>query len=493
MSSADAWNFAAPGSAYRPSDGWSSRTRYAPADFVTLLWRELWLMAIVFVAIAAVGLALAMAMKSQFTAYSSIRIGLGQEYVYQPRSGDAARGAVPTVDDVVQSELAIMKSRPVAEQAIHQIGMANIYPKLAKAGGADAMDKAVAAFSKSFDAEAAPDTSIVNVSFKGDDRVIAARALNAILEAYLIRRAEVMRPNTPAIEAQKAVTEARLSDVDQAYGNFLTFNNIGDFEAERDTLKAAQTTLEQQRLQVASTLKDKESRLGVLSQRLGGMASEQVVSRDVNLQGQQALNDLIAQRTKLLGTYLEGSEPIKDIDQKIAETQRANTARPTVGDSARRLGPNPIYQSVQNDQISTSAEVSGLKSQLTTLDQQIKDNTERQLKLASLEPQYQSLSRDRGILQDNAKQYAQREQESLAAQAIAEKGDDNVRIIARASPPLTGASLKKPVAVLAILLAAFTALCAGLLRVFLRPGAITPQTAGRTLDLPVLGTARMRR
>mgnify|MGYP001556805832 CR=1 FL=1 len=43
--------------------------------------------------------------------------------------------------------------------------------------------------------------------------------------------------------------------------------------------------------------------------------------------------------------------------------------------------------------------------------------------------------------------------------------------------------------VLVFLFAAFTAFCAGLLRVFLRRGFATPTSAARTLELPVLATA----
>ncbi|WP_216073739.1 hypothetical protein, partial [Acinetobacter baumannii] len=69
---------------------------------------------------------------------------------------------------------------------------------------------------------------------------------------------------------------------------------------------------------------------------------------------------------------------------------------------------------------------------------------------------------------------------------MAQKSNDNIRIAQRAVTPTEGKSLKKPVFVLAVLFAAFTALCVGLLRMFLRPGVPTPAAAARTLDLPVL-------
>ena len=47
--------------------------------------------------------------------------------------------------------------------------------------------------------------------------------------------------------------------------------------------------------------------------------------------------------------------------------------------------------------------------------------------------------------------------------------------------------------VLALLFGLFSALCAGLLRMVLRPGLPTRASAQRTLDLPVLGTATVKR
>ncbi|OIQ63893.1 hypothetical protein GALL_545620 [mine drainage metagenome] len=92
-------------------------------------------------------------------------------------------------------------------------------------------------------------------------------------------------------------------------------------------------------------------------------------------------------------------------------------------------------------------------------------------------------------MQANVRDYTVKEEQSRAAQEIAARTNDNIRIVSRATPPSKGKSLKKPVMVLALLFAAFTAVCAGLLRMFLRPGLPTAQSASRTLDLPVLAAA----
>ena len=65
-------------------------------------------------------------------------------------------------------------------------------------------------------------------------------------------------------------------------------------------------------------------------------------------------------------------------------------------------------------------------------------------------------------------------------------------MIERAAAPSRGSSLKLPLLALVFLFAGFTALCVGLLRVFSRRGFITPASAGRTLQMPVLAVAPMK-
>jgi len=119
--------------------------------------------------------------------------------------------------------------------------------------------------------------------------------------------------------------------------------------------------------------------------------------------------------------------------------------------------------------------------------------TQRLLRLAALEPRFIELTRDRDVLQTNVRDFVVKAQQDEAARQLASADNNNIRIVQRASAPSTGSSLKKPVFVLAFLFAGFTALCAGLLRMFLRPGLQTPASASRTLDLPVLATASYKR
>ncbi len=498
MSTADAWNYAAPGSAYRPQDGWSDRPRYAPADFITLLWRERWLMIGVFLVLFALGIAFAFTLKTTYTAYSSVLVRLGQEYVYQPRAGDAGRGAVPESDAVIASETEILGSSQLKERVINRIGIATLYPEL-KAGSTpaaktEAMAKAVQSFEKSFNIGTAPSIPTIKLSFEHEDPALAARTLNALMDEYLIyRRSVLMDASAPALKAQKESSQAQLTATDQAYQTFLDSNDLGDFESQKTALSQAQIQLEQQRYTLETSLREKQGRLTALNSQMAGLTAEAPLYRDLNLKANESRDDLRRKRAELLSRYNPDSTPVREIDQQIAELEKSLAATPAPGDAARRVGPNPIYQTLQTEKIQVTADVAAIRQSLFEVTDQLQEVKDRQLRLATLEPQFQGYSRDRTILQDNVRDFTDREQESLAAAAIAEQGADNIRIVGRATPPVQGESNKRIVAALALVLAAFTALAAGLLHIFTRGGLSTPASAGRTLGLTVLATAGVKR
>jgi uncharacterized protein involved in exopolysaccharide biosynthesis len=111
--------------------------------------------------------------------------------------------------------------------------------------------------------------------------------------------------------------------------------------------------------------------------------------------------------------------------------------------------------------------------------------------LVGLEAEYNTLATERSALQDSIKTFTQRIQENEAAQEM-KGGDDTVRVVEKASMPDRPKSLKRIILILSFLFAGFTALCAGLLRVYTRKGFANAQMASKALDLPVLAQAKTK-
>ncbi len=496
MASPGAWTSGREGP---PTPAAPARLRYDWWDLPAMLWRERWLMVLVFLVIFVLGAMAAFTMKTTYPATSSVLVRLGQEYVYEPRAGDAGRGAVPEADTVIQSETEILSSAHLKQRVIERLGLGLIYPELAKKYATAAPDQkrkimgqAIQEMTSDFKTETAPDTPIIRVAFTHENPEVAAKVLNTLLEEYLLYRRNVLAEITsPALEAQRRQFEQQLSKADDAYEQFLNANRIGDFTAEKTSLTQLQAQVEQQKYQTEAQLQDRLGRLATLDGQLGKVAPEIGLFRDQN-NGSDKLVQLKVQREDLLARYKPDARPVKELDAQIAQLQAGVNSGRTTGDGAKRFGVNPVYQTVQTERIQLAAEVEALRKAKGELDQQIQQLTDRRIKFAALEPTYQELSLDRDVLQANVRDFTVREQQSRAAQEIAAYSNDSIRIVERALPPTKGKSLKRPLFVLSFLFAGFTALCAGLLRAFLRPGMPTPRTASRTLDLPVLGAAPMK-
>jgi uncharacterized protein involved in exopolysaccharide biosynthesis len=485
----------------RAASGPTARPQYAPTDFVTLLWRERFLMLGVFLVIVALGFAFATTLKKSYTAQSSLFVRLGQEYVYEPRAGDAGRGAVPNTDEVIQSEAEILGSGELRERVIRKIGFVNIFPKhAAKYNGAtpEGKRKLIAegrdSIGKSLKIETAPDNSIIRLAYQNDNPEMAEKVLNTLLEEYLVyRRSLLIGSGDNVLQRQRDIFSQKLGQADAAYQDFLTTNDIGDFTAQKTALTQLQASVEQQRYSVEAQLQDRTGRLAVVEAELAKTPPEAILYRDVDMSASTKLAQLKLDREGLLARYTPGAQPVLDINAQIAQLERGLAAGRTGGEAARRSGPNPIWQTLATTRNDLRAEVAALQQSLAAYSQQTQGVNDRLLRLAALEPQFNELSRDRDVLSSNVRDFTVREQQDEAQRQMSAETSDNIRIVQRAVAPSTGKSLKKPVLALAIMFAAFTALCAGLVRMFLRPGLQTPASASRTLGMPVLATAGVKR
>jgi uncharacterized protein involved in exopolysaccharide biosynthesis len=498
MSTTSAWT-SVPHDPPSRSD-WAARARYAPTDFITLLWRERFLMLGVFLAIFLIGLAFAVTLKKTYTASSSLFVRLGQEYVYEPRAGDAARGAVPNVDQVTQSESEILGSGELRERVIRKVGYARIFPSNAAkyaSASPEAKRKLIAqgrdAVGRSLKIETAPDNSIIRLSYQNQDADVAEKVLNTLLEEYLIYRRSLLMSGDNGVERQRDLFARKLAENDAAYQAFLSGNDIGDFAAQKTALNQLQAQSESQKYATEAQLQDRIGRLASVQAELARTPAEAVLYRDSDMSASGKLAQLKLDREGLLARYRADAQPVRDIEAQISQLEQGVASGRTNGDGARRSGPNPIWQTLSSTRNDLTAEVAALRQSLTAYTQQVQDVNQRLLRLSELEPTFNQLSRDRDVLSSSVRDFTVKEQQDQAQREMSAEGSDNIRIVQRAVAPSTGKSLQKPVLVLAFLFAAFTAACAGLVRMLLRPGLQTPASAARTLNLPVLATAAYKR
>jgi len=495
MTYSSTWGSAAPG-----GGDWASRPRYTATDVGALLWRDRFLMLVVFVVIVVIGLGVALAMKTRYPAHASLLVRLGPEYVYQPNIGDAARGAIPTNDQLVQSEVEILDSPELRRRVIDELGMAEVMPSKARAYAAAPPAKKVqirevvaAAMGTNLKVDTAPDSDVVRVTYTDTDPARASLVLNRLLDDYLAYRTSVLQSSSqPVIDQQLRSFQDQLAQADADYEKFLADNQVTDFDAEKTSLNNLQSSDTDESYRVDARLKEIAGRLGEIDRQLGQVNPEVTLYHDTDPTASTKLLQLQIDRQDLLSRYTPTSQPVKDVDEKIAALQALMARGAAQSPGATRMGVNPLYQTVQTEQIQLTAEAASLHDRQAALTEQLNQIDARRQKLNEIEPEYLTLTQNRSLLEDDVKSLTQKQQDAEAQGAVG-KGFGTVRVVERPTPPASGTSLKKPVLLLALVFAAFTALCVGLARLFTRKGFPTAASASRTLDLPVLASAGYKR
>jgi uncharacterized protein involved in exopolysaccharide biosynthesis len=496
MIAPSAWT-ARPSAPAFTSDAAPSRRQFSTPEVLAGLWRERALMTIVFVVVMIVGVAFAFTLKTRYPAHASLLVRLGQEYVYEPRIGDAGRGAVPSTDQVIQSEVEILGSAGLHEQVVNAVGVGRLEPglagKFAAAGPAERAAltaQAVADLGLALKVESAPDDSIIRLTYSARDPDTATLVLSQLVQTYIAYRKQVLIDGAqPATADQRAILEQRLAQADNALQTFMADNQIGDFDAEKNALSTLRASLVDESYRVQARLSEIGGRLGEVDHQVATVAPQISLYKDANPAPNDKLLQLKLDRQDLLSRYKPDSQPVKDADRKIADLQAMIAAGQANSAGARREGPNPLYQAVETDKLQLTAEGASLRQRAAALTKQIGDVGQQQLRLLALEPRYEELLRDRDVLSDNVKSLASKAEEDEAAQAIAQKSNDNIRVVEPAVADVHGKSLRRPVLILSVLFAAFTALSAGLLATFMRGAPVDPAAVARDHDLPILATA----
>ena len=475
------------------NDGDAPRVQLGIGDWIKMMLKEIWLMLAVFSIIAAVGIAFAMTMQKKYTAEARLSVLVGEEYVSMLNSGGSGGEASPKQEQVIQSEIEVMTSAPVASRTVEAIGLDKLFsPKdLVVANGQSneqaRFNAAVEQVRKDFGASSTPNTTVIRLSMSNKNPEMAAKALNELINEYLIYRRMVLFENrTPGFEEQTDEFSKELASVNNQISEFLKTNNISDFDAENTNLQNLLATTRQSLYDATSKLSEAEGRYSSTSTAYSRLPSEIRLSFETDnskrkMELQQQLSEL---RTK----YTEQSRPVREMKQRIAAVDSVLNSDAGMNSGTVRTGPNPVKDSIATDRARNMAEVAAAKDRQEVLVAQVKQLQDRAMKLSSLRPQYEDLMRRKGVLDDQVKQFATRAANAKAQNQMAHKSNDNIRIIERASVPTKGKSMKKIAILGSILFAAFTALIAGILHALLSNNYPTPKSVGRTLGLPVLAT-----
>ena len=468
-----------------------ARPKLGLGDWAGLLWREKWLMMAVFSFLSLLGLSFAMTLEREYTATARLSVLLGDEYIFTPRVGAAGEGSSPKQEQIVQSEVEILTSAQVAERVVRGVGLGKLFDAqdIRITQGPDTPERriafGVADFQKKFGAAATPNTTVVRLAFTNRDPDIAALALNRLIDEYLGYRREVLfEDRTGSLSNQRTEFEVQLQAVNQELTGFMGRNGVADFEAERTSTQVLLANVRADLLSVQARQREAQGRWASTNQSYEREPAEVRLSFETDNSRRRI--ELASQLADLQTRYTDDSQPVRDAQRRIEALDQLLASEQGQAAGSTKTGTKPVRDTLNTDRARNLADVEAMDQRESVLAAQEAQLQARAVQLSQNRPEYEDLLRRKTILEEQVKQFSTREASARAQNELSRTSNDNIRVIERANVPTRGKSLKRYVAMGAIVFAALTALMAGLVRAFSRSGFPTSASVGRTLGLPVL-------
>ncbi|HEV2185774.1 MAG TPA: Wzz/FepE/Etk N-terminal domain-containing protein [Stellaceae bacterium] len=459
-------------------------------ELLSILFRERLKLILVFVGLCVLVVAYSYLLPPYYEATTRLLVKTGREF--QTRSDpNQPIVAVPssTKQEIVNSEIQILTSRDLAQAVIDRIGADKLYP------GASA-DIAVRDFQSDLKVAPVEQADVIDVSYRNRDRGVAIAALNAVVELYQQKHAEMFAdPRYKFLDVQTKQYQDQLDAVVKKEADIRSAKSLFDVDAQRAKLlddRAATTSiLEQLRSQSIDT----HQRIDFLNSRLKTtppLITAGVAPADAVEQAKARLLDLQVKSQQLHDRYVGDVKPMQDTEAEIARLKEFLARNDPLNRkewSQRNTAYDDMVVALNRamaDAAPLDQQIELREKQAQTIDARLRDLEEGATAIADLE-------RERRVLEELVHTYRTRYEEARMNEDLDRDRVVSISVIQHPDAPARPAGPRHlPFALAGILIGLVGS--AGLLLYYLvfRETLITVESVERLIGLPVVASVGAR-
>ena len=465
-------------------------------DLMLTAVTQKWRICLIFFCVMAVAVGIAVSIKPDYKAKSSLLVLLGTEHSFRPAAGQnfVNSGGVDA-EQVLRTESSIIGSDDLHRTVIREIGLAKMYPKLLEKPGpiqkwlmdvkryvtdtlgmtdpattgaeADPLNKAVELFARNLTITVDKKSSVIGVEFTNPDKNVAADALRVLETQYLALREKLYGDvQAPIVKVQQQDVGKQLAAADDALQTFKQQHDISNFADRRQILMKQQGDLEIALAKADSMVAGQQARLNSLNQQLAATTGGKK-NAAAALQG---MVQAFRQREEEAQSRYRGSPAVDEARREALDRQT---------DIARMQSTQAFNVQAELDKTSADLRYSiaghdAIAAQLADLNKQIG-------KLDADELQLHQLERNRAILEDNYKAVSKILDEREVVETVEAHRESSVRVIQPPRAPDLPLATRRLILmagiVISMLLSAGSVLMAHFFRaIYLRPEALEMDT-----------------
>lgn len=456
--------------------------------------------------------------KPLYETSSQILVTLGRGGLLFTNAGDQAPQVYLDQENVINSEIEILKSASTAEKVIEEMGGgAIIFPAIADSGlfsgnGKEKQNSkedsqvqlkaALLKFQEALSIQAMKKSSIINVSFRHPDARLCAEIVNKLTSTYVDHHSAI-RKTKKSYEFFKNQTDLlynKMTASGKELESFKKKHQISNFEEQKNIFLRQQADLQSVLNQTMSFEVEVSNRSAELRKKMESLPQNipQAKQDDYNQllisNLQSRLVELELQEKNLSNKYTDDNrslsnvrDEIRIVRNKLSEQENKTYLRST-------SGVNPVHQGLQQGLIRDEAEKKALSGKREMLVKQIASFEEKLSNLNRIELEYGQLKQQAESDRRNYDLYLAKLEESRISDAMDNEKISNVSVIEQASIPLKPVSPKPVLNIaLSIVFGFFGGLTLAFFSEYFNDRVENPEDIERFLNLPVLVSIPARR
>ena len=432
-----------------------------------------------------------------YEAGSNLLVKLGRDYVYRPEVGET-KIQIPqnliAQDEVINSEIEILRSRDLLEKVITTLGVEKMYPAIAEdpPTGMTSLQAAVIKLQKNLKIEGIKKSNVISVTFRHKYPSIAANTVNLLTELYRAKHLKIFGDtNLSFLENALNDYDRRLRESETSIQSFKQKHQIFSFEEQKRLLLG-------QRMDFDAALKNNQvgidelqGKLASLQEQAKAIAAEKsfytFTERDkIIVDSKAKLLSLKLDEKELLVKYKEDNPIVVRTRDDIGLVERFLMEQEK--EIADKVKPgNLVYQDAERQIIITLAGLKSLLAKAPILARRLNVADNQLRELDAQEKELVSLTRDRDANEKNYKIYLEKLEEARIADEMNRQKMTNVTVINPADIPVKPIWPKKT---LNLILAIIFGMVSGVGLAFVRENwsqsISTPTQAERRLGLKVI-------
>lgn len=474
-----------------------------------------------------------------YEASAEILVKVGRENLYTPTNPDAPSTPLLAFSsqEQINSEIELIKSRPLIEKVIDTIGPGVIYTDLgsdessaAQPGMIDRLlhklrfdkligfisnkvrettgkknpndnitdrDKVILRVQDSLGVIGIKNSRVIEITFKHHDAQMSALVVESLINAYLEVRPKIHKnpQSYHFFVEQSDHFKDKIRSAEAELKDFKEKHSLIALEEERSILLTKKADLDADLNRSLSAKVETEQRIHQITQQLNETPEKIQQGETTNLNPmlintlEDRLVNLEVREKELLAKYTESNHMVQEIRKqlKLVRDKLAEQENKQYGSTS--YGMNPTYQGLKQDLNDNETELVALKAKIVAQRSQITGYNNRLTELNSMEEGLTELTNKLDLFQENYRLYLTKLEETRISSEMESKNIANVSIIKPAQPPIKPQSPKVPLNIaIGFFVAVFGSIGMALFLEFFNDNLERPEDIEEYLNSPVLAS-----